>query len=117
METHAHTMNCSVMLFVFLSQYYAGSDSPQSEGTADMDEFDTGLRYEHSKHEQEYTSDVFDSYNVLDWDAEIESAVEGSRIDNFSEIHMSSKFKSGVPARSFSNLMIPEFTRCAMNSL
>ncbi|KAF6227348.1 hypothetical protein HO133_008792 [Letharia lupina] len=38
------------------------------EGTADLDEFDFGLRHDHSKHEQEYTPDVFDSYKVLDWD-------------------------------------------------
>lgn len=61
-----------------------------SEGTADLDEFDCGLRHEHSKHEQEYTPDVFDSYRVLDWSEQIKSAIaNGSAIDNYRELSMS----------------------------
>lgn len=61
-----------------------------AEGTADLDEFDFGLRHEHSKHEQEYTPDVFDAYRVLDWDDQINAVVEGgSKVDNYSSLSMS----------------------------
>ena len=63
-----------------------------SAGTANMEEFDYGLRQHHSKHEQEYTPDVYDSYQVLDWAERIKVAVhEGSRIDNYRYLNMSSK--------------------------
>ncbi|KAI9880659.1 MAG: hypothetical protein M1830_001663 [Pleopsidium flavum] len=39
-------------------------------GTADFSEFEQGLMVDHSKHEQEYTPDVFDAFPVLNWDAE-----------------------------------------------
>ena len=63
------------------------------EGTADLDEFDYGLRHDHSRHEQEYTPDVFDSYKVLDWDQQIKAAIaRGVSIDNYRDLSMSSKF-------------------------
>lgn len=62
------------------------------EGTADLDEFDYGLRYNHPKHEQDYTPDVFDSYKVLDWSEQIEATIgNGPGIDNYRELNMSSK--------------------------
>ena len=39
-------------------------------GSANWTEFDSGLRAEHSKHEEMYTDGVYDSYRVLDWDGE-----------------------------------------------
>lgn len=61
-----------------------------SEGTADLDEFDYGLRHDHSKHEQQYTPDVFDSYKVLDWSEQIGTAIaNGSAIDNCRDLSMS----------------------------
>lgn len=63
-----------------------------NEGTADLDEFDYGLRHNHSKHEQDYTPDVFDSYKVLDWSEQIKAALDsGSGIDNYRDLNMSSK--------------------------
>ena len=60
------------------------------EGTAQFDEFDYGLRHDHSKHEQDYTPDVFDSYKVLDWDDQIQQAVaSGSSVDKYGDISMS----------------------------
>ena len=60
------------------------------EGTADLDEFDHGLRDEHSKHEQEYTPDIFDSYKVLDWDDQIKDAIKtGSNVDSYRDLSMS----------------------------
>lgn len=63
-----------------------------SEGTADLDEFDYGLRHNHSKHEQDYTPGVFDSYKVLDWSEQINVGLDnGSGIDNYRDLNMSSK--------------------------
>ena len=60
------------------------------EGTADLDEFDYGLRHDHSRHEQEYTPDVFDSYKVFSWDDQIENATRaGASIENYRELSMS----------------------------
>lgn len=60
------------------------------DGTVDFDEFDFGLRQDHSKHEQDYTPDVFDSYKVLDWNEQIKSAMDhGSSIDNYRDLNMS----------------------------
>ncbi|KAL6716278.1 hypothetical protein ACLMJK_005844 [Lecanora helva] len=62
----------------------------KTEGTADFDEFDWGLRVNHSKHEQEYTPDVFDSYKVLDWSDQIREAIDiGTPIENYRDINMS----------------------------
>jgi len=43
------------------------------EGTARWEEFDQGLRADHSQHEMEYTPDVQDAHMVLNWDGELES--------------------------------------------
>lgn len=40
-------------------------------GTADWEEFDAGLRVEHSEKERMYTPDVYESYRVLDWAGEL----------------------------------------------
>ena len=62
----------------------------RAKGTADIAEFDYGLRQDHSKHEQEFTPDVFDAYKVLDWDDQIKAlAEEGSKIGSHSDVSMS----------------------------
>lgn len=48
----------------------------QGHGTANVTEFDVGLRQEHSKHEAEYTPDVFHAHKVIDWGGEITSEGE-----------------------------------------
>ena len=59
------------------------------KGTASVEEFDFALRQDHSKHEREYTPDVFDSYKVLDWDDQIKAAVDsGWGIDDYQNISM-----------------------------
>lgn len=42
-------------------------------GTASWQEFDDALRENHSQHEKDYTPDVVDAHEVLDWDDELES--------------------------------------------
>ncbi|KAF2142106.1 uncharacterized protein K452DRAFT_287314 [Aplosporella prunicola CBS 121167] len=57
-------------------------------GTADIAEFDEGLRDQHSKHEMEYTPDVFDAHKVADWDDLI--AVRGGDVEGrYREVSMS----------------------------
>jgi len=48
----------------------------KAQGTADWEEFESGLYDDHSQHEMEYTPAVFDAHQVLNWDAEL-GIVEG----------------------------------------
>ena len=59
------------------------------DGTATWEEFDNGLRVLHSEHEREYTPDVFDSFKVLDWDAETDAL--GDELGDYGDVKMSSK--------------------------
>ena len=66
------------------------------EGTATFSEFDEGLRQDHCKHEQDYTPDVYDHYEVLNWDEGILRGVEKDgpiKGDTgvYTEVHMGSK--------------------------
>ena len=70
---------------------HANHDEP---GTANFSELDYGLRHDHSEHEMSYTPDVYDCYEVLNWDSEIERELEkgGSiKVDTgiYTEVHMS----------------------------
>lgn len=58
-------------------------------GTACFEEFDWGLRVDHSEHERDYTPDIIDSFKVLDWD--LETGVDGLKIDQYSHIKMNGK--------------------------
>ena len=60
------------------------------EGTANFAELDFALRRDHSKHEREYTPDVFDDFKVLDWDFSVEP--NGLAIDEYRHITMGSKY-------------------------
>ena len=64
------------------------------EGTATFSEFDYGLRHDHPEHEMEYTPGVYDCYEVLSWDDEIERELEKegaikSHTGSYTEVHMS----------------------------
>lgn len=81
--------------------------SNQSEdGTADYPEFDAGLRVEHSVKERMYTPNVFDSYKVLDWDADTKGLDIG---DGWRDVDMSSKSFFGPAAHVL--LAVKAFTR------
>lgn len=47
-------------------------ENAAKSGTATWQEFDQGLRANHSQHEMEYTPDVHDAHQVLSWDSELE---------------------------------------------
>ena len=42
----------------------------KEEGSVDWSELDFAIRVDHNEHEGEYTPALFDTYRVLDWDAE-----------------------------------------------
>lgn len=56
-------------------------------GTASWEEFDHGLRVDHSQHEKEYTPDVLDAHNVLDWSSELAGC--DKKIGEWKEVEMS----------------------------
>ena len=60
----------------------------KEEGTADFEELDEAVRVEHNEHEREYTSNIFDSYRVLDWDRE---TAELGQLQTFEDIQMRGK--------------------------
>jgi len=48
-------------------------ENAPKDGTASWEEFDGGLRASHSQHEMDYTPDVYDAHEVLDWNSELDS--------------------------------------------
>ncbi|KAK3062346.1 hypothetical protein LTR53_019414, partial [Teratosphaeriaceae sp. CCFEE 6253] len=62
-------------------------ENAAKEGTASWEEFDRGLRADHSQHEMEYTPDVKDAHTVLRWDEDLE-AVE-RKIGAWEDVDMS----------------------------
>ncbi|KAK3644425.1 hypothetical protein LTR56_009677 [Elasticomyces elasticus] len=62
-------------------------ENAAKEGTASWEEFDRGLRADHSQHEMEYTPDVQDAHLVLTWD----EALEGTerKIGAWQDVSMS----------------------------
>lgn len=60
----------------------------KEEGTADVEELDEAVRVEHNEHEREYTSNIFDSYRVLDWDRE---TLGLGQLETFEDVQMRSK--------------------------
>ncbi|OCL08954.1 hypothetical protein AOQ84DRAFT_354246 [Glonium stellatum] len=72
-------------------KWFARSSEHQdnkAKGTADFEEFDFGLRIDHSIHEKDYTPDVYDANKLLDWDAEIQAGGLSEGVGGFSEIKM-----------------------------
>ncbi|KAK5132604.1 hypothetical protein LTR08_008803 [Meristemomyces frigidus] len=56
------------------------------QGTASWDEFEGGLRVEHSRHEMDYTPDVYDAHEVLSWDSHLEQMTEGRRLGAWEDV-------------------------------
>ncbi|KAL8807475.1 MAG: hypothetical protein Q9182_000640 [Xanthomendoza sp. 2 TL-2023] len=61
----------------------------QAPGTANLNEFDYGLRVDHSEHEGEYTPDVLDTYKVLDWTIPSASSEEEANFGDYKNVTMS----------------------------
>ena len=64
-------------------------ENSRMKGTSDFENFDYGLRADHSEHERQYTPDVFDSYKVLDWECPVPDGLLGEA--SYSDVCMSSK--------------------------
>lgn len=63
-------------------------ENAAKEGTASWEEFDGGLRKEHSQHEMEYTPDVQDARQVLGWDDEIGKLGGHRRVGAWEDVSM-----------------------------
>ncbi|KAK1068005.1 hypothetical protein LTR74_005905 [Friedmanniomyces endolithicus] len=62
-------------------------ENAAKEGTASREEFDRGLRADHSQHEMEYTPDVQDAHLVLSWHEAMDSF--GQRVGTWEDVGMS----------------------------
>jgi len=58
----------------------------REQGTADWEEFESGLLDDHSQHEKDYTPDVYDAHEVLTWSNSIVDSIEG-----WDKVNMSSE--------------------------
>ena len=63
----------------------------KEEGTVDWSELDFAIRVDHNEHEGEYTPDVFDTYKVLDWDAETPALGD---LEGYEDIRLRGELKS-----------------------
>ena len=65
--------------------------------TASWEEFDNGLRVDHSLHEMEYTPTVEDAHEAMNWDEELEK--NGRKIGEWDDVHASvMEMRHKVPA-------------------
>ena len=62
-------------------------DNEAKSGTASWQEFDNGLRVDHSQHEKDYTPDVYDAHKALDWSTELEA--RGRKVGGWEDVHVS----------------------------
>lgn len=65
-------------------------ENAEREGTASWGEFGDGLCRQHSRHEMEYTPDVFDAHQVLSWDRWL--VEEGGLLEGWTDVGMSGEF-------------------------
>ncbi|KAF2161725.1 hypothetical protein M409DRAFT_69536 [Zasmidium cellare ATCC 36951] len=69
--------------------WYARSsihENAAKHGTASWEEFDAGLRKDHSQHEKDYTPDVEDAHKVLDWRDELQRF--GHAVGQWTDVEM-----------------------------
>ncbi|KAK5165931.1 uncharacterized protein LTR77_008855 [Saxophila tyrrhenica] len=85
-------------------------DNKAEKGTGTWEEFDFALRVDHSQHEKDYTPDVLDAHEVLNWDEQLESSgrrVEGGWEDVHAGVYeMCHKIPPPLNNRVFSVLVI-----------
>jgi len=77
----------------------------REQGTADWDEFESGLLDNHSQNESEYAPDVYDAHKVLSWDESI-GQIEGWRKVGMSIYEMAHKVPPPLNNRVFSVVVI-----------
>lgn len=75
-------------------------------GTASWEEFDGGLRADHSKHETDYTPDCIDAHQVLVWDQEQIEDVEGWEKVHINLMEMCHQLPFPMDKRVFSVLVV-----------
>jgi hypothetical protein len=62
-------------------------ENAAKQGTASWEEFDNGLRVDHSQHEMDYTPDVYDAHEVMNWNSVLESSQNS--IGGWTDVHVS----------------------------
>ncbi|KAF2486563.1 hypothetical protein BDY17DRAFT_291704 [Neohortaea acidophila] len=75
-------------------------------GTASWEEFDSGLRKNHSQHEMEYTPDVYDAHEVLNWDAQLDAVQR--RVGEWEEVHVAVMEMAHKIPMPLNNRVFPE---------
>jgi hypothetical protein len=79
-------------------------ENKKEPGTANWDEFETGLLDDHSLHESQYTPDVFDAHKVLSWDSKL--AEKQAKVGQWVKVGLNSK------SCSFLNMLQPSTNSC-----
>ena len=103
-------------------------ENKAEEQTASWEEFDHGLRVDHSQHEMDYTPDVLDAHEIMNWDSEL-SKHDRKAEGGWQDVHASvMEMRHKIPAplnnrvfpvmvitgkkeRSFVDLQIPVATK------
>lgn len=70
--------------------WFARTSTHQNEatsGTASWEEFDSGLRVNHSQHEKDYTPGVLDAHEIMNWNTQLESSQR--EIDGWEDVEVS----------------------------
>lgn len=81
-------------------------ENKAEEGTASWEEFDHGLRVDHSQHEMDYTPDVQDAHEVMNWDSELEA--HDRKVGEWEDVHASiMEMRHKIPA-PLNNRVFPE---------
>lgn len=64
-------------------------DDDDTQGSASWDQFEFGLREDHSKHEMDFTPTLYDARTIVDWAEKLRAT--GSTVDEYTNVHMSGK--------------------------
>jgi len=84
-------------------------ENAAKDGTASWEEFDSGLRADHSQHEMDYTPGVRDAHRVLDWSsalAELQGKIGAWEDVGMYIVEMVHKIPSPLNDRAFPELVI-----------
>ena len=61
-------------------------ENMSKQGTASWEEFDAGLRVNHSQNEMAYTPDVYDAHEVVSWNAYLEETLQGQLLGEWQDV-------------------------------
>ena len=64
-------------------------EDADTKGSASWEQFEFGLREDHSKHEQDFTPTLYDARTILDWTEQLQPL--NSTVGEYGKVHMHSK--------------------------